>query len=115
MRISQLFCTLLTLSLLSVPAHAEMHEHHHDMAQPAMSHEQAATHQGTGVLKAVNAKAHKVQIAHEAIPGLDWPPMVMWFALQGELPQDLKMGDKVQFELQQVDGKKWGISHIEKH
>lgn len=100
---------VLVLLAFSVTAHAEMHEHHHDMAQQASS-----THQGVGIIKAVNEQAHKVQIAHDAIPSLNWPPMTMWFGMQGALPQDLKAGDSVKFDLQQLDGKNWSITRIER-
>ncbi|MDD4978913.1 MAG: copper-binding protein [Gallionella sp.] len=106
----------LALFAASGAAHAEMQEHHHDMAQHqmAMSKDASTQHQGVGVIKAVNEKAHKVQIAHEAIPSLKWPPMTMWFGLQGELPHEIKAGESVKFDLQQLDGKKWSITHIEK-
>lgn len=108
---------VLALFAASGAAHAEMHEHNHDMAQHqmAMTKDASSQHQGMGVIKAVNEKAHKVQIAHEAISSLKWPPMTMWFGLQGELPHELKAGDSVKFDLQQLDGKKWSITHIEKH
>ena len=108
---------VLALFAASGAAHAEMQEHHHDMSQHqmAMSEQASSTHQGLGIIKAVNEQAHKVQIAHEAITSLNWPPMTMWFAIQGELPHEIKAGDSVKFDLQQLDGKKWIITHIEKH
>lgn len=108
MKTISLFAVLVLLAT-SATARAEMHEHHHDMAQQASS-----PHQGLGVIKAVNAQAHKVQIAHDAIPSLNWPPMTMWFGVQGALPQDLKAGDSVKFDLQQLEGKKWSITRIER-
>jgi Cu/Ag efflux protein CusF len=70
-------------------------------------------HEGSGVLKAVNTEAGKVQLAHEAIPSLRWPPMTMWFKLQGPLPDNVKVGDKVRFELEQPRTEEWVITRIE--
>ncbi len=107
----------ITLAATSPVALAEAMLHDHEM----MSHEpmamhhaaQAASHKGVGVLKAVNEKTGKVQIAHEAITSLKWPAMTMWFKLQAALPQGVKVGDKVSFELVQVRSKKWQIGKLE--
>jgi len=96
-------------------AHAAAHEHdmsHHRVAMQLAAN--AARHEGVGVLKAVNAKDGKVQLAHEAIADLGWPAMTMWFALRDPLPQDLKVGDAVRFELVQEDGKQWVIVAIKR-
>lgn len=101
---------ILALLATGTTARAASHEHeqHHDTTtQPA-----AATHAGTGVLKAVNAKDGKVQIAHEPIAELDWPSMTMWFTLRGPLPKDLKAGDAVRFEIMQGEKKQWVIVKI---
>lgn len=99
------FFALLTTGFT---ARAASHEHQHGAA----TQQAAATHAGTGILKAVNAKDGKVQIAHEPIAELDWPSMTMWFALQMPLPQNLKAGDKVRFEMVQKNGKQWVIVNI---
>ena len=70
-------------------------------------------HEGFGVLKAVNMKAGKVQLAHEAIPSLHWPPMTMWFTLKAPLPSDVKAGDNVLFEMEQTQPEEWAITRIE--
>ena len=100
----------LTIATSTGMARAASHEHenHHDTA----TQQAAATHTGTGVLKAVNAKDGKVQIAHEPIAALNWPPMTMWFALRDPLPYDLKAGDAVRFELMQDEKKQWMIVKI---
>jgi len=94
-------------------AHAAAHDH--DMSQHRTAMQLAASparHEGFGVLKAVNAKDGKVQLAHEAIAGLGWPPMTMWFVLRDPLPRNLKVGDAVRFELMQGDGNQWVIVKI---
>lgn len=67
--------------------------------------------EGFGVLKGVDAAQHKVKIAHEPIPSLNWPAMTMWLPLRAQL-MGIKEGDHVRFELQQ-ENDKWVITHIE--
>ena len=89
----------------------------HNMSQHQMTMHAAAEparHEGIGVLKAVNEQAGKVQIAHEAIAGLGWPAMNMWFALNCRLSKDLRVGDTVRFELTQDESKHWTVVAIER-
>lgn len=74
---------------------------------------QAVKHEGYGVLKAISTATGKVQLAHEAIPSLGWPAMTMWFALHGPLPKEVKVGERVRFELEQFQSKEWVIIRIE--
>lgn len=83
--------------------------HSHEMQHTASQ----IKHEGFGVLKAVNMEARKVQLSHEAIPSLGWPAMTMWFALRGPLPKEIKVGDRVRFELEQTQSKEWVIIRIE--
>lgn len=101
---------ILALLATSIASRAASHEHEHQ--HDATTQQAAATHTGVGVLKAANAKDGKVQIAHEPIAELDWPAMTMWFMLQTPLPQNLKVGDKVRFEMVQKNGKQWVIVNI---
>ncbi|MBI4807862.1 MAG: copper-binding protein [Nitrosomonadales bacterium] len=103
------FFALLATSALARAASNE-HEQHHDAS--SQQTQQAATHIGAGVLKAINAKDGKVQIAHEPIAALGWPSMTMWFMLHDPLPQGLKAGDAVRFELVQGEKKQWVIVNI---
>lgn len=103
----------MTLAIGSGMTRAATHEH--DMSRHQMSMQMASSeagHGGVGTLKAVNAKAGKVQIAHEAIADLSWPAMTMWFAVRDPLPQDLKVGDTVRFELMQDKKDQWVIVKI---
>lgn len=105
----------MTLAFGSGTVHAAIHEH--DKAEHQMSVQSAAdkaTHSAVGVLKAVNLKAGKVQIEHEAISDLSWPSMVMWFPLREPLPTNLKVGDAVRFELIQGKKDQWGIVKVER-
>ena len=85
--------------------------HEHDMSQHQVA-AQPAAQQGMGILKAVNAKDGKVQIAHEPIAALGWPAMTMWFMLHAPLPAEIKVGDGVRFELMQGDKNQWMIVKI---
>jgi Cu(I)/Ag(I) efflux system protein CusF len=103
------FFALLATSVLARAASNE-HEQHHDAPSPQT--QQTATHIAAGVLKAINVKDGKVQIAHEPIAALGWPSMTMWFVLRDPLPQGLKAGDAVRFELMLDDKKQWLIVNI---
>jgi Cu(I)/Ag(I) efflux system protein CusF len=94
-------------------AQAATHEHHMSQHLAASQVSQSA-HTGIGVLKEINEKSGKVRIAHEAIAELGWPAMTMWFALRDPLPQDLKIGDAVRFQLMQGEKKQWLIIKIER-
>jgi Cu/Ag efflux protein CusF len=103
----------LTIAASCGTAQAATHEH--DMSQhQAASQAKQNEHTGTGVLKAVNAKDGKVQIAHHPIDSLGWPAMTMWFVLRSPLPPDIKVGDAVRFELAQENSKQWLIVTIKR-
>lgn len=70
------------------------------------------TAQGTGVVKAIDAKASSITLQHEAIPALKWSAMTMPFPLaKPELATGLAIGQKVKFDLE-VDGSKYRITSI---
>ena len=92
----------------AAPAQESAHGQHRMEAQPASQMKYA----GHGVLKAV--KANKVQIAHEPMPELQWPAMTMWFGLRDALPQAIRVGDRVRFEMMQAETRQWRIVRIER-
>lgn len=56
---------------------------------------------GTGILKELMPMQNKINMAHDPIPALDWPDMVMDFDLKENLSlKGLNKGDKVEFELE---------------
>jgi Cu(I)/Ag(I) efflux system membrane fusion protein len=56
---------------------------------------------GTGILKELMPMQNKINMAHDPIPALDWPEMVMDFDLKENLSlKGLNKGDKVEFELE---------------
>ena len=63
-------------------------------AAPAPKHGQ-----GTGVIKAIDAKAGTLTIQHGPIPGVSWPAMTMTFkARPATLLKGLKVGQTVGFD-----------------
>lgn len=61
---------------------------------------QAAVHQGQGTVKAVDAKAGKINLDHGPIASLGWGAMAMDFPVKdAALLQGLKPGQKVTFDL----------------
>ena len=83
----------------------------HPVSSPAKAAH--AVPQGVGILKAVDASAGKVEIAHQPIAALKWPGMTMWFKLRTALPPGLVVGNSVHFELQPGAANDWVISRIE--
>ncbi len=72
---------------------------------------QAATHRAAGKVERIGKD--DVTISHGPVPSLKWPPMTMGFALPpGGLPQDVKVGDTVQFEFRKADKGGFGIVAI---
>ena len=102
---------LLGIALISANGMAQAEMSEHDMTQMSKQSTSSVKHQGLGIIKAV--KENKVQLEHQAITTLNWSAMTMWFPLRDPLPAKLKVGDKVRFELEQSEAKKWLISKIE--
>jgi Cu(I)/Ag(I) efflux system protein CusF len=65
-----------------------------------MSAAPAAKHgQGTGVVRAIDAKAGTLTIQHGPIPGVGWPAMTMTFkARPAALLKGLKVGQTIGFD-----------------
>ena len=60
---------------------------------------------GYGVIKALMPGENRINLAHEAIPELDWPPMQMDFQLAEGVPMEgFSVGDEVKIELVEVTG-----------
>lgn len=88
----------VALALLAQPAAAQMDDHagHAGHAVPAA----ASAIEAVGVVRAIDAKAGKVTLAHDAIPARKWPPMTMAFKVADPaLLKDLAVGTKVRFKL----------------
>jgi len=69
--------------------------------------------QGTGVVKAIDAKASTITLQHEAIPALKWAAMTMPFQLaKPELAKGLAVGQKVKFDLEMDSSHQMSITSI---
>ena len=81
----------------------------------SMPMESATTvHTGQGVVKKIDRKTNHVTLDHDAIVSLNWPPMTMPFPVAaGAIPKDLKVGDKVTFQLT-MKGDEGRITAIQK-
>ena len=79
------------------PAFAHAGEDHAPVPQSA---------EGKGVVKAVDAKAGTVTIAHDPIPALKWPAMTMKFKVESAgLLNGVAVGKKIHFVLKNIGGK----------
>lgn len=59
---------------------------------------------GTGVLKEMMPMKNKINMAHDPIPALDWPDMVMDFDVKSDVSlKGLNKDDKVEFELEKSE------------
>lgn len=68
---------------------------------------------GAGTVTEIDAAKDKVILDHGDITELQWPAMKMGFAIKPELLAGIKVGDKVDFEID-WDGKVGTVSKIEK-
>lgn len=66
-----------------------------DMAMPA----EVKHGKGTGTVTAIDPAKGTVTLDHGEIPELQWPAMKMGFAAKPDVLKDVKVGDKVTFEI----------------
>jgi Cu(I)/Ag(I) efflux system membrane fusion protein len=98
---------LALFSLSSLPACAE------DMHMNMNNHAAAQSHEGSGTVNSVDAKASKINLTHGPIASLDWPGMTMDFEVQDKaVLSNLKPGQKVKFKLVEPRHGKYVISEI---
>ena len=68
---------------------------------------------GVGTVTEIDAAKSMVTLDHGDIAELQWPAMKMGFAIKPELLSGIKVGDKVNFEID-WDGKAGTVTKIEK-
>lgn len=101
MKILTITAATAALALLGQPAAAQMAGMDDHAAHAGHAAEASAPVEAVGVVRAIDAKAAKVTLAHEAIPALKWPPMTMAFKVADPtLLKGLSVGTKVRFKLQ---------------
>jgi Cu(I)/Ag(I) efflux system protein CusF len=94
----------LALVALALRAAAPAYAQAPDAAAPAAPQAPAAaTAEGSGQVKAVDAKAGAVTIHHSPIAALGWPAMTMTFKAAPEVVSAAKVGQTVKFTLRTSD------------
>lgn len=91
---------IVTLSLAATGASAQAMDNMKGMSMAPAKPSASKTGQGTGVIKAIDAKAGKLTIQHGPIPAIGWPAMTMAFkASPPALLNGLKVGQKIGFDV----------------
>jgi Cu(I)/Ag(I) efflux system protein CusF len=105
MKIRQLhLVTLLVVLALAVTQGAPVaacdgHGSHGAAASQASAAAENRVYTATGVIQSVDAAAKKVTIAHGPVPAINWPAMIMDFAVEhAPMLEGLKAGDKARFD-----------------
>lgn len=81
-----------------------MGDEHHEHHQSSVMSEK--TIHATGTLKQIAQNHESLRIFHDPIPELKWPSMNMQFEVNDpELTHSLEVGDRVNFEFVQKEGK----------
>lgn len=98
---------------------------HHKMAKihdVAMKNEAKASGdvakgpQGTGIIKSVDAGAHKIIVKHDPIAELGWPVMTMEFVVEPAVDLgSVHEGDKIRFILKAKGDEDYSITKIQKN
>ncbi|WP_181919381.1 copper-binding protein [Alkalilimnicola ehrlichii] len=89
-------------------AHRHGHQHHQHDAQSV-----AVTAQGIGEVRAIGKNGTSLVMHHEPMPELNWPAMVMRFAVaDAELTEGLGVGDKVSFRIREVSEGEFEIDRL---
>ena len=78
---------------------------------PAPTGNTATTHHGSGKVEAI--EKDEITLSHGPIPSLQWGAMTMSFKLpESGLPQGIKVGDRVDFEIRPIAGGAFEIVSI---
>lgn len=97
----QLILALAAALSLGAAAPAFAHQGH----EHAAAAEVPQSAQGVGVVRSIDARNNRITIAHEPIPALGWPSMVMAFPLHSaDLLTGVAVGNRVNFTLVNHDG-----------
>ncbi|MBD3799340.1 copper-binding protein [Sulfuricurvum sp.] len=96
---------LVCLVMGGASAAFAMGDEHRDHRQYSMASEQ--TIHASGTVKSLAPNHESLHIFHDPIPELKWPAMNMPFeVIDHELTHPLEVGDKVNFEFIQKEGKR---------
>lgn len=71
--------------------------------------------QGKGIVKKIDLQGSSLTLQHEAIPALNWPEMTMDFSADKNVElKQLKVGDRVQFNLKKDEEDNYVITDMKK-
>lgn len=94
---------LLLALALATPLHAQPVDE--SVGAPARAPAGATTALSEGVVRKVDAENGKITLRHGPLENLDMPPMTMVFrAAPASLLDGVKVGDKVRFRAEEIDG-----------
>jgi len=104
-------CAVFLFTLLLPPALRAADQGHGGHSAAAAT---GQTHQGRGIVEAVDPAKGTVTVEHEAIESLRWPSMVMTLNVQDPaMLKGLKEGDQVEFNLLVKGKEEYYITRIE--
>lgn len=103
--------SIALLALAALPTHGAEMNHSHDMKNmpnvktAASTNAQPQVHKSQGTVNRIDEKTGKVNMAHQAIPSLNWPAMTMDFQVKDKaLLKGLTPGQTVEFDIAQQGG-----------
>ena len=74
----------------------------------------APSHHGVGTVKQIDKKGRRVELKHDPIKNLGWMGMKMFFDVEDvDMLEEIKVGDKVDFELIKTHDCRFVITDIE--
>jgi Cu/Ag efflux protein CusF len=74
----------------------------------------AQSHYGTGTVTAIDAKGKRIEFKHGPIRSIGWMGMKMFFDVEeSDLLEDIKKGDKVDFEFIETRDGRYVVIDIE--
>lgn len=83
-------------------------------SQPRLMLAAAQSHHGEGVVTAIDKKGKRIEFKHGPIKSLGWMGMQMYFSVDdANLLDEVKVGDKVDFEFIQTNDKRFVVTDIE--
>ena len=93
------------LAAITAPAFAQDHSSHAGHGSAPAASAASADVMTAGEITRIDARTGKLTIRHEEIKNLDMPPMTMVFVVKDPNQlKGLKVGDRVQFTAEQLNG-----------
>ncbi len=107
-----IFVNLTGLGIRALPVHADSFS---DLSEKPVLLAAAQSHQGKGTVEVIEPEKNRIKLAHGPIKSLGWGAMKMFFKVEeADLLEDVKVGDKVNFEFLKTRDGRFVIIDIEK-